>query len=336
MKVLLVGAKEVSDLLPMADCVRVMEGALRSMARGEATFPPREAYPQPDKRGILGLMPGFIGPSKTMGLKAVTVFPGNLGTPYESHQGAILVFESDNGRLLGMVDAGSVTKIRTAAVSGLATELLSRPDSDTLAILGSGTQAEGHLEAILTVRPGTKDVRVWSRNPGHAESFVARTGPAHPGLTLRASPDVRSAVADADIVCTVTGSSEPILMGEWLAPGSHVNAVGASRPGSRELDSKAVSSSKFFVDSKASAVLEADDYRVPKSEGLIDVSRITELGDVLEGKSPGRESPTEKTVFKSVGLAVEDLASARLVIDRATNLGKGTWVDFLSSREPTA
>ncbi|HEV2225241.1 MAG TPA: ornithine cyclodeaminase family protein, partial [Nitrososphaerales archaeon] len=228
MKVLFVGAKEVDTLLPMAECISLMEKTLRQMARGEATFPPRSAMPLPKGNGLLGLMPGSIGAEELMGLKAVSVFPSNEGTPYESHQGVVLLFETQHGSLRGVVDAGSITRIRTAAVSGVATNILARKDVRELAILGSGTQAISHLEAMLAVRPSLQKVRVHSRNPENAKAFAAKES-SDRDLEVKAVSETKDAVKNAEVICTTTASRTPILMGSWLDPGTHVNAVGASR-----------------------------------------------------------------------------------------------------------
>jgi alanine dehydrogenase len=331
-KVLFVGAKEVESLLPMAECISVMEKTLRQMARGEATFPPRSVMSLPGGKGVLGLMPGSLGGEELMGLKAVSVFPSNEGTPYESHQGVVLVFETKHGSLRGVVDAGSITKIRTAAVSGVATNLLARKDIRELAILGSGTQATSHLEAMLVVRPSLRKVRVYSRNPANAKSFAARES-ADLNLEVQTVAEAKDAVDGADLICTTTASKTPILMGSWLGPGTHVNAVGASRQPSRELDTEAIARSRFYVDSRQSAFLESSDFLVPKSEGAItDNHLIGEIGEVLEGKVKGRLTPEDITVFKSLGLAIEDLAAAQSVYSKASSTGAGTWLDFGSER----
>jgi alanine dehydrogenase len=325
MEVLVIGHREVRDLLPVADCIEVMAGALTTLAKGEAVLPLRSVLAQPDRRGFLGLMPAYLGQPQAVGVKVVTVFPGNLATTYESHQGAILVFETGNGRLLAMVDAGTVTEIRTAAVSAVATRLLARPDAHTLAILGSGTQARVHLEAMRAVRD-IREVRVWSRTPEHARAFAERHG-------IHMAATAREAVAGADIVCTVTGAQAPILEGAWLAPGAHINAVGASVPPFRELDSAAVAAARLFVDRRESALNEADDIRIPIREGAIAERHIAgELGELLRERVPGRTSPDQITLFKSLGLAVEDLAAAHHVYAQAAARGAGARLDFVGER----
>lgn len=333
LKTLMIGAEVVSEILTMSDCIGVMNSTLRSMARGEALFPPRNVLAIPDKKGVLGMMPGFLGPQGVIGLKATSVFPGNLGTRYESHQGAVLLFETTNGKLLSAVDAASITRIRTAAVSGVATKALALEGADDFCFIGSGVQASSHLEAMLVVRPEPKRIRVYSRNPENARAFAQReTSPKRVNIEALTNP--QDAIVGADLICTTTGSTSPIVLGKWLRPGAHINAVGASRPPGRELDSDAVAKSLFYVDSRESASLEADDFLIPKREGIIDDRHIRgEIGEVLEGRAPGRTGPDDITVFKSLGLAIEDLAAAYFVYEKALGSGRGTMVQFGGLRE---
>ncbi len=329
----MLGSREVSKILTMPDCIRVMRDTFEAYARGEDVFPPRRALAQPDKKGILGLMPGYLGREGIIGLKATSVFPGNHGTRFESHQGAVLLFDSEHGRLLCAADAGAITAIRTAAASAVATDVLSRVDSHNLAILGSGTQASTHLESMLAVRKGIESVAVWSRSPENAKRFVERESRRH-SVAIRSEESAEAAVRGAAIVCTVTGAKSPILKGAWLSPGSHVNAVGASVPPYRELDTDAVVMSSLFVDSRESALNEADDLRVPMNEGAVGADHIKgEIGEVLIGKVPGRTNGRETTIFKSLGLAIEDLAAANFVYERASSEGLGTWVEFSGERD---
>jgi alanine dehydrogenase len=318
-----VNQADVPALLPMGECVDVMAKALAGLARGEVLMPLRSVMWLPERVGALGTMPAYAGDRNVMGLKVISVFPGNHGTEFDSHQGAIMLFETKNGRPLAIVDATSVTAIRTAAVSGVATRLLAREGAGDLAILGSGTQARVHLEAMRLVRP-IRRVRVWSRNRDHAALFAAREGQRH-GLTVETSATAQDAVADADVICTTTSSAEPVLKGEWIAPGAHINAVGSSVPFARELDTTAVVRSRLFVDRRESTVNEAGDFLFPKKEGVIGDDHIQgEIGEVLIGRVPGRRSADEITLFKSLGLAIEDVASAHHVYTKALESGRGT------------
>jgi ornithine cyclodeaminase len=250
------------------------------------------------------------------------VFPSNQGTELDSHQGAVLLFDSSNGRLLAVVDATEVTAIRTAGVSGAATRILAREDAEDLAILGAGTQARTHLEAMRAVRP-IRRVRVWSRSAERARAFAARAGAA-PGITVEAAADAEAAVRGADLVCTTTSAAEPILRGAWLSPGAHVNAIGAVGPAHRELDTDAVVRARLFVDRRESALAEAGEYVLAASEGAIDESHIAgEVGEVVAGAVTGRTGPEDITVFRGVGLAVEDLAAVRVIVAGASLEGAG-------------
>jgi ornithine cyclodeaminase len=328
---LIVNQSEVPRLLPMKECIEVMARAFAALARSEATMPQRQIVWLGDKSGALGLMPAHISGLGALGLKAVTFFPRNEGTELDSHQGAVLLFEAGRGRLLAIIDATSVTSVRTAAVSGLATRLLAREDAGDLALVGSGVEARTHLEAMLAVRK-LRRVRVASKTLERANAFAERESRRH-SIVVTPCATVEEAVAGADIVCTVTSSREPVLRGEWLSPGAHVNAVGSSVPSARELDTLAVLRSRFFVDRKDAALAEAGDFLIPKAEGAVDDTHIRgELGQVVVGAVAGRLAPTDVTVFKSVGLAIEDLAAAQHIYSKARGSGFGKFVEFGGGR----
>ena len=328
---LILGHDDVSKLLPMAECVGVMEETFKTLARADALQPLRQLMWLPDKKGVLGLMPSYLGSPKAVGAKIITFFPGNLSTRYESHQGAVLLFECETGRLLAVLDASSITAIRTAAVSAVATNALARRDASELAILGSGTQASMHLDAMTAARE-IKLVRVWSRNPDHAKRFAKRESERR-GYPVKAFSSAEDAVAGCDLICTTTAATAPVLLGKWLEPGMHVNAIGASASPFRELDSEVLVRSKLFVDRRESTINESEDFLAPKREGLIGDDHIRgELGEVLLGKVAGRVSDDEVTLFKSLGLAVEDLASARYIYSKAETANLGTRVEFSAER----
>jgi len=331
MKVLMINQSEVRQLLPMNECMNVMADTLKTLAEGNAILPLRPVMWLPEKVGALGMMPSYLGSIGMMGLKVVSVFPGNHGTEYDSHIGAVMLYETKHGQLLAIVDASEITAIRTAAVSGVATQTLAREDADDLTIMGAGIQGKSHLEAMLVARK-IKRVRIWSRNDEHAKAFAEREGKRH-NIQIEAIADAQQAVEGADIICTTTSSPEPILKGEWLQPGIHVNAVGSSVAFTRELDTAAVVKSKLFVDRKESTVNEAGDFLFPKKEGAIGDDHIKgDLGDVLLGKIKGRESADEITLFKSLGLAVEDVASAHHIYTKALERNMGIAVELGGSR----
>jgi ornithine cyclodeaminase len=335
MQVLIVNQSEVARLLPMAACMDAMAEALKSVSRGESVLPLRQMLMLPDKAGIFAAMPAYLGSPAAVGLKAITVFPGNHGTELDSHQGAVLLFETKRGSLLAVMDASSITAIRTAAVSGIATRLLARADAGDLALLGTGVQALKHLEAMSHARR-LRRVRAWSRNPEHVRGFASRAERAL-GMKVEPAASAREAVEGADLVCTVTSSREPVLKGEWLSPGTHVNAVGASMASARELDTGALVRARLFVDRRESALNEAGDFLIPRREGAVDEGHIRgELGDLLLGSCRGRQSESEVTVFKSLGLAVEDVAAARLIYANAVESGAGTRVELGGARDAGA
>ena len=329
MDVTVLSAEDVARLLPMGDCIQVMRDALASLARGRALVPLRMVMRMPDASGFLGLMPGHIGPDDgragALGMKAVSVFPGNARRGIDTHQGAVLLFEEDTGRLSALMDGATITAIRTAAVSGVATDLLARRDAAELAILGAGVQARTHLEAIAAVRP-LRRVRVWSRNPQHAADLV-KASAARYGASIEAVPTAEAAVRAADVVATVTASPQPVLQRPWVKDGAHINAVGSSIPTTREIDTATMAAVRLFVDRRESALNEAGDLLIPMREGAFTADHIqAELGEVIIGKDLGRQSPDELTLFKSLGLAVEDVASAAFILKRAREIGIGQTV----------
>ncbi len=330
MKVLILSQDDVRRLLTMRECIDLMAETLATLARGEAVQPLRNMMRVPDA-GILGMMPAYLAPDKALGIKVLTVFHANHGTEYDSHQGAVLYFEGVHGSLQAILDASAVTAIRTAAVSGLATRLLARPDASELGILGSGVQALTHLEAMRAVRPITR-VRVWNHTPEHATTFASRESRKH-GIPIEAVPTAEAAVRGAHIVCTTTASKEPVLKGEWLSPGTHVNAAGSSVASTRELDTPAVKKSRLFVDRRESTLNEAGDFLMPKKEGAIGDDHILgEIGELVLGTVKGRRTPQDVTLFKSLGIGVEDVASARFTYEKARKAGLGTLVEFGGQR----
>jgi ornithine cyclodeaminase len=318
---------QVRELLPMRDCMAAMVEALSALARGEGVQPLRSGFLLPDRRGVLAWMPGSLAAGEVYGIKVLSVVedPGALGV--DSHQGGVLLFDPSDGAPLALLEAGAVTAVRTAAVSAVAADLLARADSRTLAILGAGTQARSHLEAMLEVRP-IERVRVWGRDPVKVRAFADEQTARH-GVPVEPMPSVAEAVSGADIVCTTTAAREPVLPGALLEPGMHVTAVGASVPSWRELDTEAVRRAALFTDRRESLDSEAGEYRLALQEGVIGPGHLqAELGEVLVGAHPGRRSSDEITLFRSLGLAVEDLAAGRLVYRRARERGIGTEVEL--------
>ena len=326
---LILSHDDVRRLLTMPACIDVMAAALRATSDGHAVLPLRSMVRTPDTSspgnpgnpGILGLMPGYLGDPAALGLKVVSIFPRNHDLHRETHLGVVLLFELDHGEPIAILDASSITAIRTAAVSGAATRALARDDAGDLAILGAGVQAATHLAAMRAVRP-LRRVRVWSRSAARAHKLAETAALGELSVEVMASP--RDAVDGADLICTVTASPTPILEGAWVAPGAHINAAGACFARTRELDTHAVAKARLIVDRRESALAEAGDFLIPRAEGAFGDDHIAgELGEVLLGRVTGRRSATEITLFKSLGLAVEDLAAAHYVYRRARETGAG-------------
>ena len=325
-ELLVLSHDDVKRLLPMEDCIELMSGVLADLARGSVWQPLRSVVRPPGEPSLIGLMPAHRSePLPAYGLKAICIFPGNPARGLDTHQGGVLLFDGETGALRAVVDASAVTEVRTAAVSAVATRTLAREDTRELAILGSGVQARSHLEAMAKVRPFER-ARAWSRTADHARAFAAAAEAPFPVEAVGGAED---AVRGADVVVTATSSPEPIVRRDWLAAGAHVNAVGASIPTARELDADTVASAALFADTRESLVNEGGDYLFAVREAGIGPEHIrAELGEVLVGSREGRRSPEELTVFKSLGLAVEDLAAAEAVYARAREHGVGAAVPF--------
>ena len=328
---LILSQADVQRLLPMQECIDVMASTLATLARGDAVLPLRTVIRVPNGRNAFAVMPAYLGEPKTIGAKIITVYPGNPGTQYDSHQGAVLLFDASNGSLVAVLDATAVTTIRTAAVSAVATRLLARENAAELAILGAGVQGHAHLEAIHAVRPLSK-LRVWSRDRGHADA-LARVAVERFGIDASVAPTAEDAVHASSIVCTTTAATEPVLHGAWLAEGAHVNAVGASTPNAREVDTETVVRSRLYVDRRESALNEPGDILVPLRNGEITPAHILgEIGELLIDRARGRETERDITMFKSLGLAVEDLGAASHVYAKAIGERAGVSVELGGTR----
>ncbi len=328
MSVLVLTARDVEQLLPMDACIEVMADALSALARGEVFQPLRMIVQPPKATGLMAVMPAHVaGAQPAYGLKAICVFHGNAAKGKDTHQGGVLLFDNDTGELQALMNAAAITAIRTAAVSGVATRLLAREDAGTLAILGSGVQARSHLSAISCVRK-LRGVRVASRSAESAQRFAQDLQGRYP-FPIQAVETAERAIRGADLIVTATSAAEPVLKRDWIAPGAHINAVGASLPTRRELDTETMAAATLFVDRRESALNEAGDYLLAMREGAIGPQHIrAELGEVLLQAKPGRTAPEEITVFKSLGLAVEDVAVAEYLHRRAQATGAGAWVEF--------
>ncbi|HEX9065582.1 MAG TPA: ornithine cyclodeaminase family protein [Streptosporangiaceae bacterium] len=340
MDLLVLPADGVRAVLGYRRCAEAMRTALAARARGEVFQPLRSVLRPEGAPGFMALMPSYQGGQDAgFGLKAICVLPENPAAGLDTHQGIVLLSSPQTGQPLAMLNASAVTEIRTAAVSAVATEVLARPGADVLAIIGTGVQARSHLKAIAASRP-LAQVRVAGSGPGRAAALAGQAAGllAELGADLagdlpdvRACDSVREAVAGAGIVVTATSSPVPVLEPAWLAPGTHINAVGACLPQLRELDTATVAAAALFCDSRESVLAESGDYRLAAADGAIGPGHIrAELGDLLAGTAAGlgRASDDEITVFESLGLAVEDLAAAMVAYRAARESGQGFWIDF--------
>jgi len=331
MRVLVLSHNDVRAALPPGPCAEAMAAVLAEHARGRSFMPLRSVMMPPDAAGFMGLMPGWRGRqpggAAVFALKAVCILPGNPARGLDAHQGLVTLFDGETGRPSAILDASAITEVRTAAVTAVATRVLSRPDARTLAILGAGTQARAHLAALLPVREFER-VRVYAPTQAHARALVEQAGDA--GAELSVASSAQDALRDADVVVTATSSREPVLRRDWLKPGAHLNAVGASTPRARELDTATVAASALFCDSRESLRHEAGEFQRAVAEGLIaGVEHVrAELGEVLAGTAPGRRDAAELTLFRSLGLAIEDLAAAESAVAAARAAGLGTEVEL--------
>jgi ornithine cyclodeaminase len=327
MKVLIANQNEVTQLLPMSECIEVISDALKMLAGGDGILPLRSKLVLPDGQNLMALMPSYMGGIQSVGVKVIAAFPSNYGTGYDTHQGVVVLFDTQHGLLRAILDCTSITAIRTAAASGVATRLLSREEAGDLAIIGAGTQAHTHLEAMLSVRK-IRRVRVYSLPLDGAYEYAERESKRH-GIEVEVKEAAQEAVEGADIICTTTTAQEPVVAGAWVAPGAHINAVGAFTPTTRELDSALVAKSCLYADRRESMINEAGEFLIPKSEGLFgDEHIVGELGEVLLGKAPARRSPDEITLFKSLGISIEDLAAAHYILQKAGETNVGTWLEI--------
>ena len=298
-----------------------------AVSERRVVLPLRSVMVMPGELGMMGNMPGYIADPECFGVKLVSLIPRNKPPHYSSHLGLVLLFEAEHGCPVALLDAAGITAIRTAAASGLATRLLARPEAGDLALLGAGEQARSHLEAMLAVR-ALRRIRVWARDSYKAAAFAKAEGARHQ-ISIETSATAREAVAGADIICTVTKAREPILLGEWLAPGAHLNVVGSSIASTAEIDTPAVVRSRFFVDYRDSTRNEGGEYLRALAAGAITADHIQgEIGEVANGSKIGRTSPLDVTLYKSLGVAPQDLASAYFVLRKARAAGVGQVIDF--------
>jgi ornithine cyclodeaminase/alanine dehydrogenase-like protein (mu-crystallin family) len=314
----IIDREEVAARLTYELCIPIVREAMIAFSTGETRQLLRSIIPLAEGR-MFGIMPGALGERSAFGAKVISVFPENFAKGRQSHQGLVVLFEPENGAPVCVVHAGEVTAIRTAAASAVATDALARPQARTLALLGYGEQAATHARAISKVRP-LEAITVWGRSVERAQAFAAAMA-GELGLPVEAVADVEGAVAQADIICTVSAAKEPILKGEWVRPGTHVNLVGSSYAGPVEVDNELVVRSRFIADSREGVLAQGAEFLAAKAAGLIDDSHlVAEIGQVLAGQIEGRQSADQVTAYKSLGHVVQDLASAWVLYKQTESL----------------
>ncbi|MFF4188219.1 ornithine cyclodeaminase family protein [Streptomyces sp. NPDC001691] len=326
---LLLNGDQVRQALPVAQAHQVVAEVMRRYSGGDVVQPVRTVLGSGRDTSLFAAMPcHVVGETDSgYGMKAVLHAPGNHARGLPTHVGLVVVFDPETAQPLALIDGASVTALRTAAASAVATEALAAPDAGDLALIGAGTQARSHLLALREVRP-LRRVRLWNRGRVRAEEFVAWAR-ATAGVDVELTDTPADALRGADLVCTTVDTAEPVVRAADLAEGVHVNAVGSSVPGKRELDAGAVASCTVFVDSRDGALRESSEIAAPVEEGLVPADRpLTEIGEVLLGKHPGRTGSTERTLYKSLGMAAQDVASGFAIVRAARRLGIGTEAEF--------
>jgi ornithine cyclodeaminase/alanine dehydrogenase-like protein (mu-crystallin family) len=327
--VLILNAAETRSLLEPDALRRAVAGAMAELSAGRASMPPRIAALVPERDAFLGAMPAYLPGSGSLGAKLVSLFPTNAGTSHPTHQAVVVVFDAEAGAPAALLDGTSITTARTAAGSALSTELLARPDASVVAILGTGVQARSHADAVARVRP-FRELRLAGRDPARVAALAAELR-GRLALDVVAAASVAEACAGADVVCATTHADAPVVRREQLGAGVHVTSVGYNAAG-REVDSATVRDALVVVESRASTLAPppsgSNDLRIPIEEGLLVPDAVVELGEVVAGAHPGRRSPEELTLYKSVGVAVQDVVAAALVLAAARTRGVGREVEL--------
>jgi ornithine cyclodeaminase len=319
---LLLSEKDVRVVLGMDDLISAMETALDQFSAGHVRQPLRNIVDLADRHAFYGVMPAYMAQPAALGTKLVSVYHTNAERGLPSHLATIVLHDPETGALLAILDGRYITEARTAAVSAASAKHLARQDARVLAVLGSGVQARSHIDALTRVRQFS-EIRVWGRHEGRVRALL-QSIPNHVRSTLVAAPSAEAAADGADVIALVTASRDPVLTRAAVRAGAHICAVGACRPDQREMETALVRDARVFVDSRTGAIAEAGDLVIPIKEGAINASHIAgELGDVFGGRVPGRRDDAEITIFKSLGMAVEDVAAARLAFDRASERGLG-------------
>jgi ornithine cyclodeaminase/alanine dehydrogenase len=324
---LILSLDDVKSVLTMRDCMAAVEEAFRQLSLGNVVQPTRPTIRVPAHRALINAMPAYIGGVEALGLKWVGGYLGNPDIGLPVIQALIILNDGTNMTALSVMNGTYITAVRTGAASGVATRILARPDASTAGIIGAGVQAKTQLEAVAAVRP-IREARVFDVIPEAADSYAAEMSEKL-GIRVTRADTAEAAVRDMDVVCAASTSKTPVVLGAWLKPGAHINGVGSHSVDARELDTEAIVRSKVVVDTTDAALAEAGDLITPIQEGAITADHIhAELGDIITGTKPGRTSDQEITLFKSQGIAIQDVATAQLVYQKAKERGIGTEVNL--------
>jgi alanine dehydrogenase len=324
---LLLSETQVQDLIDIDELIAALEQAHVQYSTGKAVMPVRLVVPLPQIHGRITSMPGFLDDDKALGMKVVTYFQDNPKQGLPAILATIMLFSVETGKMIAAMDGSYITAIRTACASAMATKALANPQTPVLGILGAGVQARAHIQALARVRKLEK-IKIYSPSDSSAAAVKKEmTSQVHTAIEVVKSAE--EAVRNADILVTATTAKEPILKQEWLKPGVHINAVGSHRPDAREIDGQTMARAKIVVDSREAIMAECGDVLLAIKDGAITVESIHgEIGEVLAGAKPGRRSADELTLYKSVGIAIQDVATANLVYQKAIERGVGTTVDI--------
>ncbi|MBB6123413.1 ornithine cyclodeaminase family protein [Sphingobium subterraneum] len=306
----------IASALPMSECIDLMKETMETVSRRRIEMPLRMIMPVPGSDSHLGIMPGYIESPQVWGTKLICLVPENPKRGLSSHTGVVLLYDVETGQLRALLDAAAITALRTPAATAAASRVLARPDATSLAILGTGEQAHGHFEALELVHRPTR-IFIWGRSREAATQFRDAVAPAT-RATVTVCETVEEAVREADVVCSVTAATDPIIEGRWIAPGTHVNLVGSSIPAKSEIDADGVAQARYFVDYRPSAEAQAGELKRAIAAGVVTLDHILgEIGDVHLGLCPGRTDDRDITIYKSLGVSAQDLTTSQRIYEAA-------------------
>ena len=324
---LVLSENDVRSLLDVEELIPVLEQAHIQFSTGKAVMPVRQVVPLPQIKGRITSMPAYLSESNALGMKVVTYFPENPKQGLPMILASVFLYSTESGRLLAVMDGTYITSIRTACVSAFATRALANPETPALGVLGAGVQARAHIRALCRVRK-IREIKVYDVLEKSVESLKEELEP-EVGIKIEPAKTAEEAVRNADLLVTVTTAKEPIVSADWLRPGVHINAVGSHRPDLREIDAATFERARIVVDSREAIMAECGDILLAIKEGVITENHIyAEIGEILAGKKPGRTATDEITVYKAVGIAIQDVATAQLAYEKALERKVGATVEI--------